>query len=582
MEETEKTLGDYLSVLKRRKKQLLGTLVVILIASIGVAFGLPAIYRSTATILIEQQEMPEDLVRSTITSFADQRIQTISQRVMTTANLSEIINQHNLYADVRTKQSMESVIDKMRGDIHLDMVSADVVDPRTHQATKATIAFTLSYESKSPTLAQNVASELVSLFLNENLKTRTAVARETFLFLEGEAKKLSDKVAELESRLAAFKERNAGALPELSQLNRQMLDRTENEFAEVERQMRSLEERRIYLQSELAQVSPHNELFSEEGKRILGPADRLKVLQTEFLSLSAKYGPGHPDVVRMRKEIDALKRETGASNPQGEIQLQLKGLRADLAAAREKYSEEHPDVKKLTRMVANLEGDLRKAPARTAIKATTASDSDNPAYIQLQAQLNAANGELDALKSKAGSLKSKVAAFEEKLIQAPAVEREYLTLARDHENALIKYREITAKQMEAQLSQSLETERKGEKFTLIEPPLLPEEPAKPNRKAILLLGILFSFGGGIGTAALGESLDTTVRGRKGVIELLGVSPLGIIPYINTEDDFQRIRRTKRLFLGSAVGVLILGIVLVHFFIVPLDVLWFSALKKWGG
>jgi uncharacterized protein involved in exopolysaccharide biosynthesis len=581
MEETEKTFSDYLAVLKRRKKPLLGTLAVILIASVGVALGLPAIYRSAATILIEQQEMPEDLVRSTITSFADQRIQTISQRVMTTANLTEIINKHELYADARAKQSMETVIDKMRGDIHLDMVSADVVDPRTHQATKATIAFTLSYESESPTLAQNVASELVSLFLNENLKSRTAVAQETSLFLEGEAKKLSDKVAELEAKLAEFKERNAGALPELSQLNREMLDRTENEHSEVERQMRTLEERRIYLQSELAQVSPHNELFSEDGKRILGPADRLKVLQTEFLSLSAKYGTGHPDVIRMRKEIDALKQETGASDPRGEIQLQLKGLRADLAAARKKYSAEHPDVRKLTRIVANLEEDLRKTPARIFTKAA-ASDAENPAYIQLEAQLNAANTELDALKSKAGALKGKVAAFEEKLIQGPAVEQEYLTLARDHENALAKHREIAAKLMEAQLAQSLETERKGEKFTLIEPPLLPEEPAKPNRKAILLLGILFSFGGGIGTAALGESMDTSVRGRKGVTELLGVPPLGIIPYINTAEDFQRLKRTKRHVFGAAVGVLILGIIFIHFFIVPLDVLWYSALKRLGG
>ena len=581
MEQTEKSLGDYLAILRRRKGSLLGALGAILLATIGVAFGLPAIYRSSATILIEQQEVPEELVRSTITSYADQRIQTISQRVMTTSNLMGVVNKYNLYSEVRKKQPMEVVLEKMRDDIQLETINADVVNPRTMQSTKATIAFTLSYESKSPTLAQQVANELVSLYLNENLKSRTATAAETSTFLTEEAKKLSARVAELETKLADFKEKNVGKLPELSQINLELMNRTEDELRETERQIRSTEERRIYLESELAQMSPHDELYTEEGKRILGPADRLKVLKTEYLSLSARYGDTHPDVVRMRKEIKALERETRPTDPRGEIELQLKKLRADLATARERYTKEHPDVKKLTRSVSDLEAELSKAPAKVFTKKDD-SDPDNPAYIQLQAQVKAADTELTTLRSKAQSLKDKIASFEEKLVQAPEVERVYKALTRDYENALAKYQEVTAKQMEAQMAQSLESERKGEKFTLIEPPLLPEEPAKPNRLAILFLGVVFSFAGGIGTAAVGESLDSTVRGRKGVFELLGAPPLATIPYIKTAEDLQRKRKKLWLITSMVLSGIIAAITLVHLFIIPLDVLWFAALRKLGA
>jgi protein tyrosine kinase modulator len=240
MEKTERSLGEYLTTLRRRKGSLLSAMTVILLVTISLAFGLPPVYRASATILIEQQEIPQDLVRSVITSYADERIQLISQRVMTTANLRAIIEKYTLYPDLQTNEPTEAVIEQLRDDVHLETVNAEVRDPRSGRAQEATIAFTLSYENQSPKLARTVANELVSLYLNENLKNRTEAAVETSQFLAEEAQKLAAKVSELEKKLADFKEHNAGKLPELIQLNLQLMNQTESELREVERQIRSI------------------------------------------------------------------------------------------------------------------------------------------------------------------------------------------------------------------------------------------------------------------------------------------------------------------------------------------------------
>ncbi|MGH8324479.1 MAG: lipopolysaccharide biosynthesis protein, partial [Steroidobacteraceae bacterium] len=141
------------------------------------AVFLPATYRSTATILIEQQEIPQEMVRSVVTSFADQRMQVISQRVMTTKNLLALIERYNLYPDIRESRPREVLLEKMRDDIGMHMISADVIDPRSGRPTQATIAFSVSYQSRSPDLALKVASELTSLYLDENLTSRTQLSQ---------------------------------------------------------------------------------------------------------------------------------------------------------------------------------------------------------------------------------------------------------------------------------------------------------------------------------------------------------------------------------------------------------------------
>ena len=576
----EKSFAEYLQAFNRRKLQLALVVIGFAILSAIITLIIPAIYKSSAIILIEQQEIPQDLVRTTVTSYADQRIQVISQRVMTTSNMKAILDKYNLYEEERKTEALETVLDEMRDDITLNMISADVVDPRTGRAEKATIAFSLAYENESPRLAQKVANEVVSLFLNENLKNRTEMAEEATQFLQDEAVNLSTQVADLETKLADFKEINSGSLPEMVTLNIELMDRKEREITEVRRQIQALREREIYLDSELAQLSPVLGSFSETGERILGPKDRLKILETRYISLISRYSDEHPDVVDLKNEIAALEKETGTNTSKKEVALQLKKARAELTQMKERYADEYPDVRKQEQLVLRLEEDLaRERPADTLDLPD--EEPDNPAYIRIQADLEAARAELDSMYRKEQVIQDKLQMFEERLTKAPEVEREYRSLLREYENAVAKFREIKAKQMEAQLAQNLESENKGERFTLIEPPLLPEEPNKPNRFALMLLGLFFSASIGIGSVLVSDALDRGVYGRKGLENILGEMPLSVIPYIETSAERRKRMFKLMLLIAFVIALGFLGLLLIHLFFKPLDVLWFLVLRRLG-
>lgn len=572
-----KTLRDYLAILRRHRGTALSVSLSALLATAVIALVWPPVYRSSATILIEQQEIPPDLVRSTVSTYADQRIQIINQRVMTRSNLMEIIKKYDLYRKERRRDPMEVVIERMRDDIQLKTVSADVVDPLNGRPTQATIAFTLAYENESPQLAQKVANELTSLFLDENLSSRREMASQASNFLTEEANRVSDQISKLESQLAKFKERNVDSMPELVQFNMQLADRTDRELMDAEQDLRSLKERRIYLESQLAQINPRGDLYSESGERVLGPVERLKTLRAKYIGLSAIYAPDHPDLVRMRKEIASLEAEVGKTgSTTKELEASLTSTRGELAESRKRYGEGHPTVQRLERQVAALEKALAKQ--QPAVNTTVTKDADNPAYIQLQAQLQTVEAETNSLQQKQADLKAKLQDIDGRVAESPLVERKFRELSRDYDNAWAKYKELKAKQMEAKLAEALETERKGERFTLIDPPLLPEEPAKPNRLAIILLGIMLSFAGGIGTVAVRDSIDVTVRGAQGVTSLTDMTPLAGIPFIETDEDIRRRARRKWMIGGTAVAVMCGAILIEHFFFVPLDVLWFTILR----
>jgi polysaccharide biosynthesis transport protein len=518
-----------------------------------------------------------------VTSYADQRVQIISQRVMTTKNLLEIIERYDLYPHRRKRDTREALIARMRKDIRVDMISASVIDPRSGTPREATIAFTVSYTSRSPAQAVRVANELTTLYLNENVTERTRLAQDASTFLEEEAKRLSARIDELEERLAQFKAKNADSLPEMSMLNIQMLDRTEQDLRQQQARLVSLNEQRVYLESQLAQVKPYAVLMSDTGERIQSPSDRLKSLRSRLASARGLYSADHPDVVRMQAEIAGLEAEPGTrtDSAANDIARRLEDARTRRAQAREKYAAEHPDVQRAEREVIALEAELAVENARPASAEELPHAPDNPVYVQLQTQLSANGNERRALESQIAELRAQAAGYQRKISLSPQTEKEYRELGRDYQNSQAKYQEIRAKQMEAQVSQNLEAGRKGERFTLIEPPLPPEEPVSPNRAAIWIAGVLLSLALAAGMAALRETLDATVRGRKDIVSLLSEAPLALIPRIATTRDVQMARQRARYALGTAAVLAIAAVCAVHFMYRPLDVLWYVVLRKIG-
>ena len=564
---------DYLAIAKRRKWYFVVPVVVIFPIFAAIALLLPPVYQSSATILIEEPEIPRELVSSTIGSYADQRLQSIYHRITASQNLTTIINKYDLYPEARARQPLTDVIASMREAVKMNVISADVIDPRSGRPGKATIAFNLAFDHQSPATAQRVANELVSLYLAENLRVRQESAAKATTFLAGESARLERDIAEIEKRLGELKERNVGSLPEQLNYNLQLIERGEQEQRELARQTQTLQERQIYLEAQLLQMSRYGFVASADGGRFPTPEQRLELLRTQMIAASAHYGDRHPDVSRLRREIEALERETASPSDAAGLREQLSALRTEFAVARERYSEDHPDVARLQRQVVRTEASLAEAERASPATSIDTRAPDNPAYIQMQAQLEATRSQMRAIEEQSKAVAAKLASYEERITRTPVVEREYLHLRRLQDDATRNYHEIKGKEMAAELGQALETERKSERFSLIEPPIQPTEPVSPNRIAILVIGFVLSMGAGAGAVTLAELSDTSVHGPRQLTAITGMAPLAVIPFIRTRADRLRAWR-QRAMVGvgsaSAAGALALY---VHFNVRPLDVLW---------
>ena len=570
-QEQEKNIQDYIIAIRKRKTAIISIFSVILFLTVLIAYLLPAIYKSSSTILIEQQEIPPELVMSTVTSYAAERIQTIQARVMTRTNLLEMVEKFGLYEDERKIETKEEIVERMHDDVSLNVISAEVVDPRTGRPSAATIAFSLSFQGESPSKVQRVANELTTLYLNENLTSRSQKATETSVFFKEETERLGKQIDELEGKLAVFKQEHADALPELQALNLNVLQRKETELTTIDTTLRALEEKSFYLTGQLAQLDPGN-------PAVPGTADRLKSLRTMYISVRSKYSDEHPDVLRLKSEIESLEKETGKSNSADVIADELKLLNGELAQKRQKYTADHPDIVSLQERINALNSELL-AVKNSPVDEYYESQPDNPLYITIESQLAGLESEMKSLKIQRENVLKKITEIEESLYKAPQIEREYLLLKRDYANAVSRYQETKAKQMKADVAKQLESESKGEKFTLIEPAALPEKPISPNRPAIVFLGFILALGGGLGFAIVADTISGAVRGARSIQRSLGALPLAAIPYeMNLQDRVKTTRVKKRVVL-LFIAIIVSALLFIHFVVSPLDVLWFRILRK---
>ncbi len=576
-ENQESDFRDYLKILKRRRKYFIIPFVLFALLGVLLATLLPSVYSSSATILIEEQDIPTDLVRSTVTTYADQRIQVISQRIMTRVNLSKIIKKYDLYAQDRKNDSLEIILDKMRERITVDTISADVVDKRRGGApTQATIAFTLSFEDESAVVAKNVANELSTIFLKENIKSRTLSAENATLFLSEAKKRLKEKMQAMQDKLATYKEKNLNSLPEITQFNQQEITALNSRLLNLDSQERSLQERHFYLQGQLAQIDPNALATNAVGNRVFDIKDRLQILESQYPSLLATYSANHPDVVAAKREIASLKSQIGENSDLNDLNSELTEKKVELASMLKKYSNEHPDVLALKKQIAQLQETMFES--KKSIVVSSSIEPDNPAYITMISQLESVNTELKSVGYTRKRMQEKIEKLKNLVRRAPLVEKEYLDMVQELDNTNLRYREVSAREMEAEISQHLEADRKGERFTLIDPPQEPLEPVSPNRPAILFLSFILAIGAGIATVAATEAMDTSIYNENTVAGILGTVPLASIPYLENKHEFENTRRNKRIMYLSVLLLLIALITAFHFLFMPLDVFWYKLLR----
>ena len=358
-------------------------------------------------------------------------------------------------------------------------------------------------------------------------------------------------------------------------------ERTNGDIQRIERDIIFLEERKMSLQSQLADTKPSNPIVGNGGT-ILEPEDRLKALQLQLTSLTGIYSDDHPDVKRLRREIGILKVETGLQDDATDRENKLLQLQQQISLLRQKYSDDHPDVVQLKRTFAAIDKAVRTgsdAPEGRGEELRRARKPDNPVYINLKSQIETVTAQVQSLRSEREEMRSKLALLDMRVSQTPEVEREYLELARDLDSSRSRFRELRDKQMQAQVAEQLERGRKAERFTLIEPPIFPEKPYRPNRTLIAALGLAFAVVGGLGAAALREAIDQTVHSARDVVRVMQVPVLAVLPSLPSAILVRRRSRMRWLIL--ALSILVLGLLLAafHIFYMPIDVAWYGLLRR---
>ena len=572
-----KGLGDFIASLRRRKA--LGALTAAIVFAVGaiVTFVWPTKYTSTAVILIEEPEVPEQLVQTTVTTFAAQQIQLINQRVMTSSNLAGIIEQFDLYADKRQYLPTLLLVSDVQEQVQMDLVNVELTDPASGRAVVDTIAFTVGFEHEDPMTAQQVANELVSLYLEENVRSRTVQTAETSEFLGAEVERLDEEVKTLEKELADFKEANKDSLPEIVQLKLQILQRTEDQLIDVRRQQQSIEESRILLNAQLAQVDKLAPTILPDGQAVVSPESQIKALETRLAMYQGQYSPDHPDVVRTKRELDAMRAQTGITADLSDATAALTAARTDLAKARETYTADHPEVQKLQRLVSNLESSV--VTARDEADALV--QPDNPAYIQITAQLSQLDADEIALAQTERELRNRVAEIEANALKGPRVEQELLALQRQLQTATQRYVAMRERQFSAEIGEALESQSKGERFVLVEPPQLPLQPSSPNRPATLILLLLLAPALGLGMIQVKEATDNSVWTSKDIELVQGAAPIASIPLIMNAADKAHRRKIRLLVYAGIPTAIILMAVVIHFAVRPLDLVWYTAVRQLG-
>jgi len=512
-------LHSFFAIFKRRKWDFVLTAAGIFMAAAIIAFVWPPTYRSTSTILIEEQEIPREYVLSTVTGYAEQRLQSINQRIMSHTKLLEIINRFNLYADLRDKWSTEEIVDKMRKKhIKFETVSADVVDRRTGRPATATIAFTVSFDGEKPDVVQQVANVLASLYLEENLLSREKLTAGASKFIEEEAKAVQTRLSQLDALISTFKQKNIDSLPELSQLNLQIVERIERDADQFKDQLRTLKEKEGYLQTQLASTPPD---FSNPDK------ERLKELRAKIINLRTNYSETYPDVIKTKEEIATLERR--------------------------------------------LRGAVREGSA--------GGRPDNPAYVALASQLASIRSDIESVKRQLHDAQKKRDSYRRRIEAGPQVEEQYKLLLNERTSTQAKYDDLMKKVMEARVAQGLEKGQMGERFTLIDAARLPEKPVRPNIPAVLLIGLILGIGAGVGTASFRENTDQSAHTADDLNRATKLPVLSSIPVILTQADVEEAKkRNLNLLIGSGIAVVV-GLLIFHFFIMDLDVLWAKVQRR---
>jgi polysaccharide biosynthesis transport protein len=514
-------LQRYLGIIRRRHLQFLFPLLIGWAVVWSASWVLPPRYQSTTLILVEHPSMPKDYVTPNINDDLQERVQSITQQILSRTRLLHIIDQFDLYSGKRAQWSADQKVELMRSDIDIDLVRDDL-----HQIT----AFNVSYSSRNPQTAQQITSELTNLFINENLEARQQQSQDTTQFLENQLEAAQKDLATQEGQIRQFKAQHVGEMPGQLSSNLQILQGLQSQRQNEEDALNAARQQHVYLQTLADQY--HN------------------------MQAPTKSADGTTTVVGLPA-----------------VEQNLEKLRAQLADLTSRgYTERHPDVRKVTEQIASTE------KMRDQLLASMKAKKDNPTdtgdasstdtqadaaqksmLAPIQSQLKSNQLEITNREHTIADLKAKVDDYQGRLNQEPIREQQLADLTRGYDQSKANYDELLKKKNESKMATSMELLQQGERFQVVDPPSYPQKPQFPNRLKFCGMGLGAGLALGVLVAGLFEFLDDRLHTAKEIRKMLPAEVIGEIPAIVSPSG-ERIAK-RRIWIGWATAAVVFTIIL---------------------
>ncbi|OGP81321.1 MAG: hypothetical protein A2Z13_05425 [Deltaproteobacteria bacterium RBG_16_64_85] len=509
-------LREYGELFRRRRWEIAFSVLAILFAASVYCVVTPELYKSSITILVIPQTLPQDYVRSTISAKVEEQMATIRQQVLSRTTLTKVMDELRLFEKERKNLSAEEMFAMLRKRIEIE-----VVQGRSRERSEA---FTISFLHENPQSAMRAVARLASLFIDENLETREQQAVGTSEFLDSQLKSTKVKLEGMEREVKDYKIRHMGELPQQMEANLRMLTGLQDRLRSNESSTRTAEERKVFLE---AQISLIGNMFVTTPTRsgetasatpqdsLLSLEHELALKKAKLADLSIRYTDMIPEVARTKQDVADIERRIAE-----------------------------------TQRSAALQGD--RDQAADPLNSATASSTGSGEIRRMRAQLKSTTAEIASLKKEKAEIQKSIAAVEQKVEQSPRREQEMISLIRDYENQKKSYDDLLKKKLEADVSQNLEKRQKGKQFQILDPANLPEVPFKPNRKEVMGVSLLIALVLGFGGTIAYETFDLRLRDARDFRHFYKVPILGNIPVVQ-DQQYLRARAMRRAaMLGGLV------------------------------
>jgi succinoglycan biosynthesis transport protein ExoP len=512
------TLQPYLGIIRRRHLQFLIPLLAGWLAVWGASWVLPARYKSSTLILVEQPTMPKDFVVPNVSENLQERLQSITQQILSRSRLLQIANELNLYSSDHGRPSPDEIVERMRKDIEIELVRG---------ADNGITAFNVYYSSRDPVIAQQVTSKLTNLFINENLEVRQQESEGNTKFLEGQLETARQTLEAQEGKIREFKAQHVGELPTQTGSNLQILSGLQSQLQAEADGLNATRQQHVYLESLLNQYrAVQGTSKTPEGTAItVGSLNqKLDKLRTDLRDLSSTYGDKYPDVRKLKDQIAKTESE-----------------RDHLLAERKAGGDSEPATK--TTPAETEDGGVR----------------DPSLFPQLQSQLKANETEIKNREQGVAALTARINDYQARLNQEPVREQQLADLTRGYDQSKASYDELLKKKNDSAMATSMELLQQGERFRILDPPSLPLKPSFPNRLKFCGIGLLVGLALGTGVAWAFEMMDDRVYDESELRKLLPVTVISELPVIGGPNGGTATKTP--LWFGWAAAVIVITTIL---------------------